>query len=1202
MSRSALLFLPALLFIGAADLVTAQQPALQRQATPWEPRAPQASSSETVRKLAPVPALTSTAWTLIGPSPLNSNSTFGNVSGRITGIAVDPTNPNTIYITAAGGGVWKTINGGTNWTPQTDGQMTLSMGSVAVAPSNPNVIYAGTGETNNSGDSNFGRGILVSTNGGATWTLSTGPAGIFNNNRLTIGRIAVDPTASGTAYASVASFGVNGICCVAGTTGIWKTTDTGVTWTNVTSAFGLESTRPWSDVQLDQNAPATVYAAHGDISGQAANGVYKSTNGGTTWALLAGFPSGATVGRIALAVATANTGANKTLYVTAHDPAGNGLLYVRRSDDGGATSTDLTANPGMGNYLGGQGWYDTVVTVDPANSAIVIVSGASASSAPGSILRSADSGANWANITSGVVRPHVDHHAGAFAGALYLDGDDGGIYRMDNPVGPVWSNLNGDLATIQFQGIGLHPTDPNQVLGGSQDNGTERFTGDTVWSLTDGGDGGFVKFSQTNGNIAYHQIPNASFGTNFFRFSSNGGVTWTTHTTSISADVNVQNFYAPFVVDPGNGDRVLYGTNGVWETTNQGVAWTKLAAFPISNNVSAIGLAPSTTNTIYAATGTNVFVTTNHGVSWTTINTGLPAARSVQDLQVDPATPTTAYAMLGNFTGAGNVYKTINGGTTWTNISGNLAAVTACACSLPVWSMQIDAPAGKLYIGAEDGVYVTADGGTTWSRFGTGLPNAQVLQIELNKNLNILGAATHGRSAWEISTAPVTVPDLTITKSHTGNFTQGTTGVYNIVVTNSGTGSTTGTVTVTDVLPGGMTLASFTGTNWTCTGTTTVTCTSTQVVTAGNPFPTIALTVNVPLGAPATVTNTATVAGGGETNTNNNTANDPTTINPLATPDLTITKSHTGNFTQGTTGVYNIVVTNSGSGPTTGTVTVTDVLPGGMTLASFTGTNWTCTGTTTVTCTSTQVVTAGNPFPTIALTVNVPLGAPATVTNTATVAGGGETNTTNNTANDPTTIVAANTTVDAFQVRYASNLTNGDAVINITNTGANGASLNGPGFGGAAGNICVNVYAFSPDEQLVSCCSCLITPNGLVSLSVTGDLISNTLTGVRPNSVVVKLVNTAAGAAFTGTNCTNSAALAGQAAFPLAGGMLAFGTTLHAGAAAGTFPTTETPFLKATLSPAELASITNRCTNIVGNGSTFGICRSCRVGGLDSSR
>ena len=199
-------------------------------------------------------------------------------------------------------------------------------------------------------------------------------------------------------------------------------------------------------------------------------------------------------------------------------------------------------------------------------------------------------------------------------------------------------------------------------------------------------------------------------------------------------------------------------------------------------------------------------------------------------------------------------------------------------------------------------------------------------------------------------------------------------------------------------------------------------------------------------------------------------------------------------------------------------------------------------------------------------------------------------------------ITQAVTQSDAFLVRYASNLTSGDSVINLTNTGANGAALNGPGFGGAAGNICVNVYAFSPDEQLVSCCSCLITPNGLVSLSANLDLISNTLTGVRPNSIVIKLVNTGASAAFTGTNCTNSAAQAGGTAFPLAGGLVAFGTTVHNASGAGSFAVTETPFLRASLSPAELASINNRCTNIIGNGSTFGICRSCRVGGLNQSR
>src|SRR3954470_17295529 len=121
------------------------------------------------------------------------------------------------------------------------------------------------------------------------------------------------------------------------------------------------------------------------------------------------------------------------------------------------------------------------------------------------------------------------------------------------------------------------------------------------------------------------------------------------------------------------------------------------------------------------------------------------------------------------------------------------------------------------------------------------------------------------------------------------------------------------------------------------------------------------------------------------------------------------------------------------------------------------------------------------------------------------------------------TVVFAQAHDSTFQVRYASNLTSGDSVINITNTGANGASLFGPGFGGQAGNICVNVYAFSPDEQLISCCSCLVTPNGLVHVTANNDLVSNTLTGIRPNSIVIKLIATTAGAGGTGTSCTNSA-------------------------------------------------------------------------------
>ncbi len=1164
------------------------------RATPWKPVTPRSTAQEKAGQKSPVGAITSNSWTLIGPQPLNSNGENGNVSGRIAGLAVHPTNANIIYIAPAGGGVWKSVNAGASWTPLTDTQTTLSMGSIAIAPSNTSVIYAGTGETNNALDSNFGRGILVSTNSGASWTLRTGPGGIFNNNRLTIGRIAVDPTNSAIAYASVASRGANGACCG---TGIYKTTDTGVTWTNMTLAAGLESNNAWSDVQLDATNPTTIYAAHGNNGGDAANGVYKSTNSGTTWALQAGFTSGATVGRIALAVS------GQVVYASAQNPVGNGLLYVSRSDNGGTTSTNLTANPGMGNYMTAQGWYDTVITVDPANSAIVVVAG---SAGAGSILRTTDSGANWSDISGGALNPHADHHAGAIVAGLYYDGCDGGLYRLDNPAGPTWANLNGDLATIQFTGVGMHPTDPKQVIGGSQDNGTEKFSGDTVWSETDGGDGGFAKFSQTNGTIAYHQIPTASFGVNFFRFSNDSGATWTTRTTSISADQNNQQFYAPFVVDPGNGDHVLYGTDGVWETTNQGTAWTKLGAFPVVGGfVNAIGLSRSATNTIYAsvhkATGTgagfgptNLFVTTNHGTAWTLVNTGLPNG-IVQDIQVDPATSTTAYAVLNTFTGAGNVYRTTNGGTSWTDISGNLSSVTACLCSQPVWSIQVGS--GVLYIGAEDGVYASADGGITWARVSTGLPNSQAVQIEFNASLKLLAVATHGRSAWEISTLAL-LPDLSLTKTHPGSFLQGQVGAqYTITVKNVGVGSTTGVpVSVTDTLPASMTATAISGTGWSCT-LATLTCTSIAVVGPGANFNPIILTVTVAPNAPPNVTNSAVVSGGGDANAANNNVDDPTTIIQL--PDLIISKSHIGDFTQGQLGaIYTVVVSNIGFGPTTGApVVMTETPPAGLTVVAMSGTGWTC-NVVTITCTSTSIVATGSSFPPITITVNVATNSPLAVINNVAVAGGGElaVYSGNNTAADPTKILPLD-----FLIRYAANLTAGDSVINITNTGFNGAALSGPGFGGT-GNICMNVYTFSPDEQLVSCCSCLITPNGLVSLSVKNDLTANTLTGVRPNSVIVKLVNTGAGPTFTGTNCTNSAAQAGTALFPTAGGSAAFGTTIHAAVTPGAFAVGETPFLRSTLSPTELASITSRCTNIVGNGSSFGICKSCGIGGLNEVR
>ena len=206
-----------------------------------------------------------------------------------------------------------------------------------------------------------------------------------------------------------------------------------------------------------------------------------------------------------------------------------------------------------------------------------------------------------------------------------------------------------------------------------------------------------------------------------------------------------------------------------------------------------------------------------------------------------------------------------------------------------------------------------------------------------------------------------------------------------------------------------------------------------------------------------------------------------------------------------------------------------------------------------------------------------------------------------------------NATVDTpYQIRYVANLNLGDSVINITNSGARGAGLAAGTSPSTTGAICVNVYAFSPDEQMISCCSCAVTPNGLVHLSARRDLVNNTLTPSVPTSIVVKLV---ASVPLLGTSCSGSAANWGPDRLP--SGMLAWGTTVHAGATPGSDAVvTETQFLPAMLSGGgippippgpvdgigEARRLQDLCTFINANGSGFGICSSCRLGGLGGGR
>jgi uncharacterized repeat protein (TIGR01451 family) len=288
-------------------------------------------------------------------------------------------------------------------------------------------------------------------------------------------------------------------------------------------------------------------------------------------------------------------------------------------------------------------------------------------------------------------------------------------------------------------------------------------------------------------------------------------------------------------------------------------------------------------------------------------------------------------------------------------------------------------------------------------------------------------------------------PDLVISKTHTGNFAVGQTGAtYAITVRNAGS-SPSGSgvvVTVSDSLPAGLNATAFAGTGWSCSALPALSCTRSDSLAAGASYPPLTLTVDVTAASPTTVTNSVTVSGGSDSNTNNNTALDQTTIGPRPPSDLTISSFHGSSFIQGQTGTYTISVGNAGPGATFGQVTVTDTLPTGMTGASISGTGWSCSAPTAVplTCTRSDALPATINFPQITVTVNVAANATSPLTNTVSISGGNDGNSANNTATDSTIIIINGADLQIAPISSAGSFSQGQtgaqAFIVVSNQGS----------------------------------------------------------------------------------------------------------------------------------------------------------------------
>lgn len=679
--------------------------------------------------------------------------------GRVVDFAVDPNDRARYFVAVASGGVWKTVNNGTTWTPVFDNYGSYSIGALALDQKDPAVLWVGTGELNAQRSVGYGDGLYKSEDGGKSFRR----VGLEKSEH--IGRIVIDPRDSKVVY--VAAQGP--LWGPGGDRGLFKTTDGGKTWKNI---LNISEHTGVTEVVLDPLNPEVVYAASWQrrrhvwtlINGGPESAIYKSTDGGANWTRLrSGLPAG-DLGRIGLAVSPVDP---RVVYATVEAADTGSGIY--RSLDRGATWERMSPRIAQGMYYG-------QIVCDPKDVERVYL--------PDVVFQVSDDAGRTLRPL-GERSKHVDNHAiwiDPDNVNHYLVGSDGGVYESHDR-GANW-HFKSNMPITQFYDVTVDQSSSfYTVCGGTQDNNTwcgpARTTSQSGitngdWFVTTGGDGFHVRIDPQDSNIIYST---SQYGV-LVRYDRRTGERIGIQPKEGKGEPALRwNWDSPLLISPHAPSRIYFAANRLFRSDDRGDTWQAVSpdltrqidrdSLPVMGriwgpdaiakhqstsfygNIVALAEAPKREGLLYVGTDDGLIqVTEDGGRTWRRSERfpGVPERTYVARIIASQHEAATAYAVFNNHKSADfspYLLKTTDAGRTWSSIAGNLPG------NHPLWAIAEDHERpGLLFVGTEFGLFFTLDGGQKWTALKGGLPTIAVRDLAIQKRENDLVVGTFGRGIY----------------------------------------------------------------------------------------------------------------------------------------------------------------------------------------------------------------------------------------------------------------------------------------------------------------------------------------------------------------------------------------------------------------------------------------------------------------------